>query len=284
MEKPVVFGEAANLFGIVNVPETLSSRTAVVMLTAGMLHHVGSFRFHVLLARELESCGILSLRFDLSGIGESIATGYSGSSLERAAYEASQAIDLLNSDYEIDNIILFGLCSGADDGWFIAKKDRRVIALAMIDGLGYPTKAHQRLAWLDKARRLATPSYWNAKIRRTRNESQSESANLPLGTDIREFPSQDQATVDLQEFCDRQMRILACYTGGTKEYYNYESQFEEMFAGVEFTGCVEHVFYPNMDHVALLKEDRRVLLDRFSHWIKRIAQDQRSQKEKVTSV
>lgn len=279
MEKPVVFGEADNLFGIVNIPETLSSRTAVVMLTAGMLHHVGSFRFHVLLARELESSGVLSLRFDLSGIGESVATGYSGSSLDRAAHEASQAIDLLNSQYEIDNVVLFGLCSGADDGWYIAKKDRRVVGLAMIDGLGFPTKGHQRLAWLDKARRLTLPSYWNAKIRRTRTESRYETANLPFGTDIREFPSQAQATEDLQEFCARRMRILACYTGGAKEYYNYESQFDEMFAGVELLGCVEHGFYPNMDHVALLKEDRRLLLDRFYHWIKQVVQEQ----EKVTS-
>jgi len=61
METPVVFGDAENLFVIINVPEEKKARTALVMLTAGMLHHVGSFRFHVLLARELEKFGILEL-------------------------------------------------------------------------------------------------------------------------------------------------------------------------------------------------------------------------------
>jgi pimeloyl-ACP methyl ester carboxylesterase len=284
MEKPVVFGDAENLFGIVNVPEENRNRTAVVMLTAGMLHHVGSFRFHVLLARELEKIGVSSFRFDLSGIGESLASGLAGDSLSRAAHEVGQAIDVLTSEYGIENVVLFGLCSGADDAWHVAKLDKRVIGLAMIDGLGYSTKNHQRFAWLDKARRLSKPSFWNAKLRRNWNEQPSEAIGLPFGTDIREFPSREVAAEDLRHFIDREMSILACYTGGAKDYYNYPEQFAEMFHDVALSFTVEHCFYPDMDHVALLKEDRQLLLNHFTAWIKKVALHTGYSTEKVASV
>lgn len=284
MESPVVFGDAENLFGIINVPEEKKARTALVMLTAGMLHHVGSFRFHVLLARELEKFGIQSLRFDLSGIGESLASGSVGNSLGRAAHEVGAAIDVLTSEYEIENVVLFGLCSGADDAWHVAKLDERVIGLAMIDGLGYSTKTHQRFAWLDKARRLSMPSYWNAKLRRQWNEQSMEAQGLPFGTDIREFPSREVAADDLRRFIDRQMSILACYTGGAKDYYNYPEQFVEMFHDVAIAATVEHCFYPNMDHVALLKEDRQFLLSHVAAWIKKVVFKNQTPIEEVASI
>ena len=267
MEKPIVFGEADNLFGIVNLPHENHARTAVIMLTAGMLHHVGSFRFHVLLARELEKLGILSLRFDLSGIGESLATGTMGDSLTRAARETTLAIDWLTAEHEIDNVILFGLCSGADDAWHVARHDERVTGLAMIDGLGYSTKLHQKLVWLDKARKFSSPSYWNAKLRRKHSELHIVASGIPEGNDIREFPNRDTAAEDLRGFIARGIHILACYTSGAMDYYNYPEQFAEMFHDVPLPATVNHCFYKHMDHVALLKEDRRELLDRFSTWI-----------------
>jgi pimeloyl-ACP methyl ester carboxylesterase len=271
MDRLIVFGDADNLFGIATVPAELRSKTAVMMLTAGMLHHVGSFRFHVSLARKLEKVGLLSFRFDLSGIGESLAIGSSGSSLDRASTETGRAMDRLATDYGIEKIILFGLCSGADDGWHVAKHDTRIVGLAMLDGLGYPTKMHQRLIWLERARKLSWPSYWGARLRRKQSEVFEEAKGLPVGEDIREFPSREVAAQDLKGFIERNLRILACYTGGSKEYYNYEGQFAEMFFDVPLAKNVEHEFFPNMDHVTLLKEDRRYLLGRFASWCEAVA-------------
>lgn len=284
MEKPIVFGEAENLFGIVNVPEKLQSSTAVIMLTAGMLHHVGSFRFHVLLARELEKQGLLSFRFDLSGIGESLAIGGASGSLDRAADEVGQAMALLEDQYGIDNMILFGLCSGADDGWHVAKLDQRVIGLAMIDGLGYPTAAYYRRARLEKIRKLFRPSFWGAKLRKAWQERSLSASGLPNGTDIREFPGRDVAAQDLQHFIERGMRILACYTGGSGELINYKNQFQEMFPNIRFTASVEHEFYPEMDHVTLLKEDRKKMVERMIAWMTNVAREYKDTKAEVACV
>ena len=267
METPVVFGKSKNLFGIVNSQESQEGSTAVVMLTAGMLHHAGSFRFHVLLARELEKIGVPSLRFDLSGIGESLATGLAGCSLNRAAEETTNAMDYLAENYGVKNFVLFGLCSGADDSWHTAVLDERVTGLVMIDGLGYPTPKSKRNHRMQKMVRFSKPDYWIAKTRRLLAEKNDPSSTMPLGDDIREFPSQDVASKQLLGLLNRGVKILGCYTSGAAAYFNYIEQFAEMFPTVNITGKVTVKLYPHIDHVTILQEDRQTLLDNIMAWL-----------------
>ncbi|MFN7292437.1 MAG: lipase, partial [Pirellula sp.] len=71
MDTMNVFGDQNSLVGWYSDPAAkLKSDVAVVMLTPGMLSHVGPMRLHVQLARGLERMGMASFRFDLSGIGE----------------------------------------------------------------------------------------------------------------------------------------------------------------------------------------------------------------------
>lgn len=267
METPIVFGKSKNLFGIVNSQESQQGSIAVVMLTAGMLHHTGSFRFHVLLARELEKIGVPSLRFDLSGIGESLATGLAGCSLNRAAEETTNAMDYLAEHYGVKNFILFGLCSGADDSWHTAVIDERVIGLVMIDGLGYPTPKSQRNYQKQKIARFSKPDYWLSKTRRLLTEKNAPSSTMPLGDDIREFPSHEVASEHLRHLINRDVKILGCYTSGAAAYFNYVEQFAEMFPTVDITGKVEVKLYSQVDHVTILQEDRQTILDDIMRWL-----------------
>lgn len=269
MEYPIVFGEEKNLFGIINQPDReLVNSVGVIMLTAGMLHHVGSYRFHVLLGRQLEEFGIPSLRFDLSGIGESLPGGKQHDSLHRAATEAEAAMEYLRQEFGISRFILFGLCSGADDGWFTAYHNESVVGLVMIDGCGYPTKRFQQVKLrFFLTQRLLNPKYCFAWARRKISGKKVAPATLPFGDDIREFPERREAARQLQSLLDRDVRMLCCYTSGSRDYFNHKQQFQEMFAEVDLKDKVDVEHYPVMDHVAILKEDRQVLLDRIASWI-----------------
>jgi pimeloyl-ACP methyl ester carboxylesterase len=269
MEIPVVFGEEKNLFGIINQPHQDSTNAVgVIMLTAGMLHHVGSYRFHVLLGRRLEHYGIPSLRFDLSGIGESLPGGKKHDSLHRAATEAEAAMEHLRQEYGVSRFILFGLCSGADDGWFTAYHNESVVGLVMIDGCGYPTKRFQQVKLRSfLTQRLLSPYYWFAWARRRMSERNVAPATLPFGDDIREFPDRKEAVHQLRLLMERDVRLLCCYTSGARDYFNHRQQFQEMFAEVDLQDRVDVEHYPIMDHVSILKEDRQVLLDRIADWI-----------------
>lgn len=263
METPFVFGEFDHLVGIVNTPETPRD-VGVILLTAGMLHHAGPFRMYVNLARSLEKQGILSLRFDLSGIGESLPVASAGTSLQRAAHETAQAMDFLEEKYGIKKFVLFGLCSGADDGFHTALDEPRVAGFVALDGCGYPTPDFKKHRWLSfYLPRLLSPRWWIQKF----SPDPIGPNSLRIGDDIREFPPRDQAAKELQSLVDRGVKLRFIYTGGVAHYFNHERQFEQMFHDVEFRGNVTCKYFPKMDHVAILCEDRELLLEDITRWI-----------------
>ena len=72
-EEIVQFGDDNRLSGILTLsPEMVTDRPLVIFLNAGIVHHVGPNRLHVKLARALAEERYEVLRFDLSGLGESL--------------------------------------------------------------------------------------------------------------------------------------------------------------------------------------------------------------------
>ncbi len=261
MDQAVVFGKYQNLVGTVTHPSDKSSTVAAIFLTAGMLHQAGPFRLYVDLARALADKNICSMRFDLSGIGESLAVGVGGQSIDRAANETAQAMDYLQNTYHIDKFILFGLCSGADDSVHTAVKDNRVVGLVTLDGCGYRTA---RFRWIRLTRhivpRLLMPSKWMRLIQRLMAQDDEALATLKVGADIREYPTRDDAANEFKILLNRGVQMHFIYTSGIAEYYNYENQFFEMFSDVSWNGLASTKFFPHMDHVAMLCEDRNELV------------------------
>ena len=264
MEQAILFGKYDHLVGIKNiVADGIANKTAMVMINPGMLHNVGPFRLYVDLANKLAQQGVSSLRFDLSGIGDSLGVGTSGKSIERAASEASDAINYLADNHGFENFILFGLCSGADDSMQTALQDKRVKGVINLDGLAYSTfqfKIRNTLLFL---RKMLYPSKWIRKFQ-SLAAAQLAPASLAMGNDIREFPEDpEQASYDLQRLTDRNTQLHFIYTGGTL-YYNYARQFYDMLPNISWKGNESVKYFPQMDHIATLCEDRKILVDHIS--------------------
>ena len=60
------------LFGIVSEPQHETNAPAILLPNAGATHHAGPNRLYVFLARALSRAGFRCIRFDLSGLGDSI--------------------------------------------------------------------------------------------------------------------------------------------------------------------------------------------------------------------
>ena len=279
-DRAVVFGEYQNLVGVLREPEERGSSLygdadiAVIILTPGMLHSAGPFRLHHDLAKQLGENGILSLRFDLSGIGESLAVGSDCTSLERAASEIGEAIDFLTTEYGIKSVILFGLCSGADDALYAASNDTRIAGLIAVDGCGYRTGKYYASLWANKyLPKLKNPRKWLKLLSASLGSSATGPARLQLGTDLREFPSRDEAESQILALVQRGVLLHFHYTGGVSEYYNYQNQFADMFPRVAsdvqadratdgtLPGWPTWSFAPHSDHVAFLCEHRTELIN-----------------------
>ena len=119
-ETLVQFGGAAQLFGVVSAPagsnRAPDGASAVVLLNAGAVHHVGPNRLYVALARHLARLGHTVLRMDIAGIGDSEPRAgepenavYSHTALQ----DVRDGLDILRRELGARDVRALGLCSGA---------------------------------------------------------------------------------------------------------------------------------------------------------------------------
>lgn len=266
MEQAIVFGKYDHLLGVENIvfsPPEIKKNIAMILVTPGMLHSVGPFRMYVDVARKLSEMGVSSLRFDLSGIGESLGVGIGGESIDRAATETIEAMDYLSAKHNIKEFILFGLCSGADDSFHTALKDDRVKGVIALDGAGYKTSKFKLNRLLSLAQSSLKMNKWKNKFN-DYFSNDPEPASLSMGDDVREFQNTAElATMSFQKLINRGTHLHFIYTGGI-DYYNYADQFYDMLPNVNWKKTESTVFFPHLDHVAILCEDREELVENIS--------------------
>lgn len=162
-EIPVAFGPEQSLFGVVSTPAG-GERGAVacLMFNGDATHRIGPRRIHVKLARQLAERGVTSLRFDLSGRGDSEAAHGAERALTQGVHDLQAAMDRLESMLGIHRFIVVGLRSGARHGLGAAVADARVVGLLMFDGFAFPgrrsrwdRRLRQTLAALAQPARIA---------------------------------------------------------------------------------------------------------------------------------
>jgi dienelactone hydrolase len=116
-EHGVFLGSDQAVFGILAAPSGEENRRrAVVLLNTGADYHMGASRVYVSLARRWARRGYYVLRLDLAGLGDSPTRAgridnevFSPDALE----DIRAAIEFLQQRYEIREINLVGVCSGA---------------------------------------------------------------------------------------------------------------------------------------------------------------------------
>jgi alpha-beta hydrolase superfamily lysophospholipase len=138
-ERPVTFGGARRLFGILSTPPAGRERAdlpIIIMLNAGTVHRVGSHRLYVPLARQWAELGFKVLRVDLSGIGDSPVPAGSKENLtypRDGIDDIRAAMDFLTETTKVSRFIVTGLCSGGDLAFQMGVKEPRVAGSIMIN-------------------------------------------------------------------------------------------------------------------------------------------------------
>jgi D-aspartate ligase len=114
------FGGDARLFGVLSAPAAAPgaapSASAVLLLNAGAVHHVGPNRLYVALARHLARLGHTVLRMDIAGIGDSPPRPGETENLvysHTALQDVRDGIDFLRRERGAGDVRVVGLCSGA---------------------------------------------------------------------------------------------------------------------------------------------------------------------------
>lgn len=139
LERPLRFGTAESLFGVLaEPPESSESRrkdTALLFLNVGHNYHIGPNRLYVNMARSLAASGWRTLRFDLSGIGDSPGTAgpRKGNYYAKGSeVDVTAAIDRLQAE-GCTRFWLIGVCSGSYVAFKAAQADARVNGQVLIN-------------------------------------------------------------------------------------------------------------------------------------------------------
>lgn len=274
-ESVVRYGPDESLVGIVTEPERVDEGApAAIVLNAAMLHRVGPFRMSVDLTRRLAMRGIPALRFDLAGIGDSVARGGDNRpERERVRADVAAGMEVLARRFGTERFVPIGLCSGAYNAHNVAASDPRVAGAVFLDGYGYRTRGYH-------LRRLGPLLFWP---RRWRNAARRQLARLtgarPTGPgrprdprmDIFDapFPAREQTRAELEGMVARGARLLFVFTGGVPEYFNGQNQLREMYGTLADSPLVASEYYPESDHTYPALAHRRVLFERIEAWFAR---------------
>ena len=268
---------ATNLIGVSAVPAGArgSGRPGVILINAGFLHRVGPNRMNVSIARKLAAAGFASLRMDLSGLGDSMSGSAAAQDHEIVAEDLDRAMAFMQAELGLDRFVLVGLCSGAYDTARKAIADERVVGLVNIDGTGYRTRRfYVNHVLMHLLRRVAHPSRWRRLWGRFRDNARLRAAG---GTPARSALMNSVAYTDwtLEEsgtrfegLAARGVRMHFVYTGGVSGFYNYGSQFRDIFRDYDFRGLASASWFPATDHLALLEHHRREVHDDIVGWVR----------------
>lgn len=248
------FGRRGTLLGIVSAPAGPTRGPAMIILNAGIIHKAGPSRFSVGLARAVAAAGFRALRFDLSGIGDSELAAEDGTLEEIVQRDITDAIDLMDDGH---GVVLAGLCSGADNSFYVAADDQRVRGLVLLDPTIHRTRGFYRRKNLQ---RLKSPrSWWNVLSGRSlylRFRERGAMAALPPSYYGLLTCDQPEAALRARRMRERGVRFLYIITGGAIEYCNHPRQLLESLPDAFSPEHLAIEWRPQMGHTVDKLQDR----------------------------
>lgn len=275
-EQAVTFGPSRSLIGIVTSPQTPpeDDRPGVILLNSGLVHRVGVNRLHVRLARSFASQGFTTLRFDLSGIGDSPRDEANRSLLESVSDDIHSAFEYLETTRKKDRFVLMGLCSGAYDAFAISDKTPAVVGLGLLDLPGpFRNLRHHLVHYRQRLNRWSSwkntfsgkNSVLEGLMGLMRRNGHVESEDF----DPYDRPPFTRADME-KGFGDLQARgvaTLLVFTAGVEAAYNHATQFREVFPAAASNPLVTDRFYADSDHVFGDYTQRQALTTEITRWL-----------------
>ncbi len=292
-EEAVRFGRNDYLVGVVTLPDEPVQAPAIILLNAGMIHHVGPSRIYVRLARQLVRQGFITLRFDFSGMGDSCARIDNLTLQDAVVDDVQQAMDFLNTSTGVSEFILMGHCSGAWAAFFVASRDTRVRGTVLMnpeggnewseydrqrkisrfyqqyysrEALGDPERWKKLLTGKADYRSIAKNVVKNILWNRISTTAFKVRHKLDSGTQD-ETPA-DQSLRDqiVQAFLEQHIQLLLLFSEGSSAIEHVHTVLGREFDLIMQSGMGREVVIPNADHTFTLLSGQHTLMNHIESW------------------
>ncbi len=281
-ERALRIGKPTPLIGVSTEPERFDpALPALIVLNSGVMHHVGACRLSVKIARAAAAGGLLAVRFDYSGIGDSEPRRGSDAFEEVSLRECAEVMDYLQRTRGVERFILYGLCSGADAAYNTAREDTRVIATAQIDAYCYITPRYYVEYYLPI---LFHGSRWRSFLGRLGRRlagrtpvaegaaptAPPDDSNFEIATYTRIFPPRDAVADGLRALVARGVRMLVVFTGG-EPHYNHLRQYRDSFSDVPFGDQLDVAYHPETNHIITQPDSQARIVRSITDWVLAVA-------------
>ncbi|MES2663744.1 MAG: alpha/beta hydrolase [Pseudomonadota bacterium] len=264
-------GRHNHLVAIMERPCLLERQQLVVMINAGLVPHVGPFRMHVDLSRALVDQGIASLRFDLSGIGDSQWPINAAVGVEQHLQDMDDLTAWIQQNFPDYSVWVFGSCTGADYAHQVLCHHALFVGGIFLDGYAYPTFGFHARKIADL---LKSPSRLIAAIGRrclqplTRKKVESHAdLNLETQSFTWTLPPKTETEQDYQDWLNRNLFWLNVFSGGAHDYFRYSHQIYDAFPKLALQERCEIIHLPRADHLYTRVLDRKMVIEMIVDWM-----------------
>ncbi len=276
IERALAFGPDSGLIGVLTEPapgQAVANAPAVVMWNVGIQHRIGPYRIQVDIARDLAQRGYASLRFDLSGMGDSEARQDHRPDEQRALDDVREAMAVLEKRRGTRAFVPIGFCSSVDTAHAISLLDNRVVGAAFLEGYAYRTRGF----WLRYPKRLLDRQRWSRYLSNHRVLPRNYGRAAETGSTARElsamgsvfarrYPTREQFGSDVTRLDSRGVRLLFLYVGGDTDF-NHRGQFFEMVGDDSLEERIDVHYYGNADHTFFRVADRERAVEQVGRWM-----------------
>ena len=260
----MLFGRRRSIAGVLTGPDSgdgSNSRTAVLMLNAGMIHHAGPGRIYVKLARKLAAYGFTSVRFDFSGVGDSPVRTDNLPVTEIAVKEPQDVMDTLQAQ-GFERFILVGICSGAYCAFRTALDDERVSAAILVNTMSLDGELEMdNRVWEQRylSQSLYSAQAWKnlltGKVNYRRLAGTLLGKIKSLFRNHRQAGHSDQLTAEIRQLANRQQRLCFLFSGK-----DVAVNYLDVILGTELealmaNGTLYRSVLPEADHLFTRCED-----------------------------
>lgn len=271
MDKAFLFGEKKNLMGILSVPDgDISNKPLVLILNSGLVHRPGPFRMNKEFSYILSEHGFCSFRFDLSGIGDSEKQKMDSMlSSDRNLSDVGEAISFIKEKVNPSNIIVMGLCTGADLAHRSAVKYQDISGTIQLDSYGYPTRNFyiKRYGAIFINPKRVINLLRRVLLKFVPSKSGLESSESGADAYYWQLPEKRSYIADMELMHENGKKHLLAYTSGVRDYYNYKNQFLDSFGNHSFSSNVQIEYFNYADHLYILHKQRDALFNAMLKWV-----------------
>ena len=243
----------------------------VALLTnSGVIPRSGPNRMNVHLARHLAAMGIPSVRFDLTGLGDSGRPATPLPLIAQWVADTRSVMDHAAQQKGCARFVMVGFCSGAEVAHLVALEDARLRGAVLWDLYAYPTPVSELRSLAYRLQRLGYRGAARKATQRLASLLSRQPPAPPKATAMASPPPGKAVYAQrIQALIDRGVALQIAFGEGNPTWFNHAGQFRAMFKGERFLEQVDFSFLTEADHLLTTAEGQQAFLRMTEQWIRR---------------